>query len=810
MAKNLVIVESPAKAKTISRFLGKDYRVLASMGHVRDLPKSNMGIDIENDFKPNYAVTPDKKKIVAQLKQELTKAENLYIATDEDREGEAIGWHLVQILKPEKTNIPTFRIVFHEITEKAIKDSLKSPRQIDEQLVDAQQARRVLDRLVGYELSPLLWKKIRFGLSAGRVQSVAVRLVVDREREIQNFKPEEYWKVIGNFEKQDKKLKDKDRLFSAELQKYKGKKFELSKEEDVKKVLEDLKDASYLVTKVEKKSQKRSPAPPFITSTLQQEASRKLGFSVKKTMMVAQKLYEGVDVGNGSTGLITYMRTDSVNLSDLALKTAKEVIVSEFGAEYALSTPRRYKGGKGAQEAHEAIRPVDLALHPEMIASKLEKDQARLYELIWKRTIACQMAEAILDKVAVDVEANQYMFRATGQTVKFPGFMSVYMEGRDEDHNEEESGEGAGEKFLPVLTENEAVDLLKLNTSQHFTKPPARYTEASLVKKMESEGIGRPSTYAPTISTIITRGYVEKEGKALKPTDTGFVVTDMLIAHFPKIVDLHFTAGMEANLDEVEHGKVEWVPMLREFYTPFHELVAEKDKEVKKGEVITETTDEVCEKCGSPMTIKLGRFGKFLSCSNYPECKNARPLKGSSNEGGPSGIVSEDQMTPDQKAQLDDYRRKFKDKKCEECGAPVDVKVGRYGPFLGCSKYPDCKKITPIIVFSGVKCPVCKDGQLVERHTKKGGKIFWGCNKFPKCHFASWDKPVKIDKDSGKLVVLKKNGEEGIYEPGATRGASKKESASTAVKKTKEAPKKKAATKASKKVKATKKSVKKE
>ncbi len=570
MAKNLVIVESPAKAKTISRFLGKDYRVLASMGHVRDLPKSNMGIDIENDFKPNYAVNPDKKKIVTQLKQELTKAENLYIATDEDREGEAIGWHLVQILKPEKTNIPTFRIVFHEITEKAIKDSLKNPRQIDEQLVDAQQARRVLDRLVGYELSPLLWKKIRFGLSAGRVQSVAVRLVVDRERDIQNFKPEEYWKVIGNFEKEDKKLKDKDRLFSAELQKYKGKKFELTKEEDVKKVLEDLKDASYSVTKVEKKSQKRSPAPPFITSTLQQEASRKLGFSVKKTMMVAQKLYEGVDVGSGATGLITYMRTDSVNLSDLALKTAKEVIVSEFGAEYALSTPRRYKGGKGAQEAHEAIRPVDLALHPEMIASKLEKDQARLYELIWKRTIACQMAEAILDKVAVDVEAREYMFRATGQTVKFPGFMSVYMEGRDEEHNEEESGEGAGEKFLPVLTENEAVDLLKMNTSQHFTKPPARYTEASLVKKMESEGIGRPSTYAPTISTIMTRGYIEKEGKALKPTDTGFVVTDMLIAHFPNIVDLHFTAGMEANLDEVEHGKVEWVPMLREFYTPFH------------------------------------------------------------------------------------------------------------------------------------------------------------------------------------------------------------------------------------------------
>lgn len=770
MAKNLVIVESPAKAKTISRFLGKDYKVLASMGHVRDLPKSNMGIDIENDFKPNYSVSPDKKKIVSQLKAELTRAENLYIATDEDREGEAIGWHLVQILKPEKTNIPTFRIVFHEITEKAIKNAISSPKKIDEKLVDAQQARRVLDRLVGYELSPLLWKKIRFGLSAGRVQSVAVRLIVDREREIQNFKPEEYWRIIGNFEKQDKKLKDKDRKFSAELQKFNSKKFEVVNEEQAKKVLSDLDGANYLVTKVEKKTQKRSPSPPFITSTLQQEASRKLGFSVKKTMMVAQKLYEGVDLGSGATGLITYMRTDSVNLSDLALSDAKKVISQDFGSEYALSNPRRYKGRKGAQEAHEAIRPVDLTIRPEIVFSKLEKDLARLYELIWKRTIACQMAEAILDKVAVDVEARSYMFRATGQTVKFAGFMNVYMEGKDEE-NDDENASGAGEKFLPILEEKEEVDLEKLNNSQHFTKPPARYTEASLVKKLESEGIGRPSTYAPTISTIMTRGYIEKEGKALKPTDTGFVVTDMLVEHFSQIVDYHFTAQMEENLDLVEHGKVEWVPMLRDFYTPFHNLVSEKDKELKKSDVITETTDEICDKCGSSMTIKLGRFGKFLSCSNYPECKNAKPMKGSSGEGGASGLVSEENMTPEQKKQVEDYKKKFKDKKCDKCGELMDVKVGRFGPFLGCSKYPDCKNITPIIVFSGVKCPKCKEGQLVERRTRKAGKIFWGCNKFPKCYFASWDKPIRIDEKSGMLVVLKKNFEEGIYEPVAGRKA---------------------------------------
>ncbi len=754
MSKNLVIVESPAKAKTISRFLGKDYKVLASMGHVRDLPKSKMGIDTENDFDPKYQVSPDKKKIIAQLKDELRKAEVLWIATDEDREGEAIGWHLLQVLKPEKRKMPVHRIVFHEITEKAIKHSLKTPRKIDEDLVNAQQARRVLDRLVGYELSPLLWKKIRYGLSAGRVQSVAVRLVVDREREIEAFKPEEYWKIIGDFDKQDKKLKKNEKSFSAELQRFEGKKISVASGKETKKILKDLTGADYKVSKVEKKTQKRNPAPPFITSTLQQEASRKLGFSVKKTMMIAQQLYEGIDVGSGETGLITYMRTDSVNLSDLATTDAKKIIIKEFGKEYALSSPRKFKGKKGAQEAHEAIRPVDLSLIPEQISKYLEKDQFRLYEIIWKRTLACQMAEAIIDKVSVDVLAEKkgaslgYEFRATGQTIKFPGFMGVYMEGVDHDHDPEEEGKGEGDKFLPELTEGEVVDLDKINSSQHFTKPPARYTEASLVKKLESEGIGRPSTYAPTISTVITRGYIEKEARTLRPTDTAMVVTDMLVEHFANIVNYKFTAEMEENLDKVEHGKLEWIPMLKGFYKPFHANVEEKDKTIKKSDVVNEESDEICEKCDNKMVIKLGRFGKFLSCSNYPECKNARPLK----EDGTAGEPPEDSDA------VKDLKKKFKDKKCDKCSEDMEVKTGRFGPFLGCSKYPECKNIQPIVVFSGVKCPKCSEGQLIERRTKKGGRIFWGCNKFPKCKFATWNKPVGIDKKSGNLIV-EKNGE---------------------------------------------------
>ena len=736
MAKNLVIVESPAKAKTISRFLGKDYKVLASMGHVRDLPKSKMGIEIENDFEPSYQVSVDKKKVISQLKDELKKADELYIATDEDREGEAIGWHLLAALKVDPKKTPIHRIVFHEITESAIKHSIKTPRQIDQNIVDAQQARRVLDRLVGYELSPLLWKKIRYGLSAGRVQSVAVRLVVDREREIEAFNPEEYWNIVAMF---DNERKDS---FVAELQKYQGKSLKVTNGEQAKEVEKALEGAKYKVTKVEKKQTKRNPAPPFITSTLQQEASRKLNFSVKKTMMVAQQLYEGIDTGAGETGLITYMRTDSVNLSDLALKMAKDLIEKDYGKEFALDEPRRYKGRKSAQEAHEAIRPVDISLRPEQAERFLDRDQARLYELVWKRTVACQMKEALLDKVAVDVEANDYTFRATGQTIAFPGFMEVYLEGRDADEDEAQEGE----KFLPELNEGEGADLKNLDSTQHFTKPPARYTEASLVKKLESEGIGRPSTYAPTISTVISRGYIEKEAKSLKPTDVAKVVTDVLVANFTDIVDYQFTAEMEEKLDAVEEGKIKWVPMIRAFYEPFHKNIEEKDKTLNKADIVNEESDEICDKCGSKMVIKLGRFGKFLSCGNYPECKNAKPL----DENG-SGEPAEDSK------EVVELKEKFKDKKCEKCNNPMEVKTGRFGPFLRCTSYPDCKTITSIVVSSGVKCPNCEEGELVERRTRKAGKVFWGCNKFPKCRTATWNKPV--DVVDGRLRVENKDGE---------------------------------------------------
>lgn len=767
MAKNLVIVESPAKAKTISRFLGKDYKVLASMGHVRDLPKSKMGIDTEHDFEPVYMVSVEKKKVISQLKDELKKADNLWIATDEDREGEAIGWHLLAALKVDPKKIPVKRIVFHEITERAIKESLQTPRQIDENVVGAQQARRVLDRLVGYELSPLLWKKIRYGLSAGRVQSVAVRFVVEREREILAFKPEEYWKVVGYFEKQDKKMSLAERSFEAELQRFKGKKFELHTEKEVQKVLKEIEKTDFKVTEVLEKQVKRNPSPPFITSTLQQEASRKLGFSVKKTMMVAQQLYEGIDTGKGETGLITYMRTDSVNLAELALAEAKRVIEKEYGKKYSLDEPRRYKGRKGAQEAHEAIRPVDISLLPVMAKSFLSKDQFKLYELIWKRTVACQMKEAVLNKVAVDIAAGEtgYEFRATGQTIEFPGFMEVYLEGRDEERSEELDDEVAeGEKILPKLSKGEEVDLSKMDNSQHFTKPPARYTEASLVKKLEQEGIGRPSTYAPTISTIMTRGYIEKEGKALKPTDLAMVVTDVLVENFTNIVDYKFTAEMEEKLDNVEEGKVKWVPMVREFYGPFHKNILEKEKTLKKADIVNEESDEICEKCGSKMVIKLGRFGKFLSCSNYPECKNAKPLAENVRE-----------ETPEETKELQELRRKFKEKKCDKCGGKLEVKQGRFGAFLGCSNYPECKNIQPIIIFSGVKCPKCSTGQLVERRTRKGGRIFWGCNKFPRCKMATWNKPVKLDKE-GRLWVTNKEGENVLYEEvsGKAKGRRKK------------------------------------
>lgn len=754
---NLVIVESPAKAKTISKFLGKEYVVKASMGHVRDLPKSKMGIDVEGGtFEPVYQVSPEKKKVITDLKKHAGEDVTVWIATDEDREGEAIGWHLVNALKldkkdgSEKDNV--HRIVFHEITKPAILAALANPRTIDRNLVDAQQARRVLDRLVGYELSPLLWKKIRYGLSAGRVQSVAVRLIVEREREIRAFKPEEYWSVLADYVKDGKK-------FQGALSKIDGKKAVISNKETADKIFEDLKGAAHTVTSVERKEVRRAPAAPFTTSTLQQEAARKLGFSVKKTMTIAQHLYEGVEVNGETKGIITYMRTDSVNLSQIATAQAREVIEAHFGKEFALEAPRLYKGKKGAQEAHEAIRPVDLSIIPEQIKDQLEKDEIRLYELIWKRTIACQMKEALLEQVGVDIatsvakEPLPYTFRATGQTVLFSGFMKAYTEDKDEDDTSEDDGE----KLLPILTESEKLDCKEITPNQHFTKPPARYTEASLVKKLESEGIGRPSTYAPTISTVIDRGYVLRDKRQLSPTDLAEVVTDMLVEHFPSIVDVQFTAKMEEDLDGVAEGKQKWVPLIKAFYDPFHAAIVEKDATLKKSDIVNSESTEMCEKCGKPMVIKLGRFGKFLSCSNYPTCKNAKPIEAKPGEAGANGEVQVVEKSAERLA----LEKSLEGKMCEKCGKPMAIKRGRFGEFLGCTGYPECKNLQSITISTGIKCPECGKGELVEKKTRKGGRAFYGCNKYPKCKFASWDKPIKTCEKCNKGVITEsKDGEQ--------------------------------------------------
>ncbi len=737
-AKNLIIVESPAKAKTISKFVGKEYVVKASMGHVRDLPKSKTGVDTEHNFEPTYLIPPEKKKVIKELDAQIGEKTTVWIATDEDREGEAIGWHLLQALKLSEDD-HVKRIVFHEITKPAILHALETPRKLDHHLVDAQQARRVLDRLVGYELSPLLWKKVRYGLSAGRVQSVAVRLIVEREREIKAFKAEEYWSITAQYKHDNKE-------FEAELNKIDGKKAKIDNEAGATKILKELEGAVHKVEELEKKEVKRNPSPPFTTSTLQQEAARKLGFSVKKTMVLAQIMYEGVDVFGETMGIITYMRTDSVNLAQTALAQAQEVITKEFGKEFGLSEPRYYKSKKGAQEAHEAVRPVDLSLHPQALKAFLDKDQYRLYELIWMRTIACQMKEAILEQVGADITTSKsshalpYVFRATGQTIVFAGFMKAYTEGKDNPEEELEEME----KVLPELKKDETLDAEKITPAQHFTKPPPRYTEASLVKKLESEGIGRPSTYAPTISTIVDRGYIKKEKKQLVPTDTAEVVNDVLVEHFPDVVDYKFTAKMEENLDEIAEGKRAWVPVIKDFYEPFHHTIQVKQDTLKKEDIVNEETSEKCEKCGLPMVIKLGRFGKFLSCSNYPKCKNAKPLH-----------------APEKTPEDLELEKKLAGKKCEKCGKPMVIKTGRFGSFLGCSGYPECKGIQAIIHFTGVKCSGCGEGQLIERRTRKGARTFYGCNKFPKCKFATWDKPLKNCETCGKgVVVTTKDGAE--------------------------------------------------
>jgi DNA topoisomerase-1 len=675
MTKHLVIVESPAKAKTIKRFLGKDYIVEASMGHVRDLPSAQISVDMET-FEPQYEVPKEKMTTVKKLKAALKEADDLWIATDEDREGEAIGWHLTQVLKKDPKTV--HRIVFHEITETAIKAAVQNPRTLDMKLVDAQQARRVLDRLVGYTLSPFLWKKVYRGLSAGRVQSVAVKIIVDRERQIKAFNPVEYWTVDALLENGAKAP------FTASLQKKDGKKFELSNQGDVETVLRDLEGAAFTVAAIEEKELTRSPAPPFTTSTLQQEGARKLGFSVRQTMAVAQQLYEGVSLGKGEgmMGLITYMRTDSVNLSQKALDDAKGMVEHLYGREYVLSEPRRYKTkSKGAQEAHEAIRPTELNRTPATMAGILDHQQLKLYTLIWNRTMATQMAAAQLKRVGVDISAKQYGFRATGQTVVFDGFLRVYQEGRDEGDEKKDDDVDPNEKLLPPLAQDEVLQLTEpLKTEQHFTKPPPRYTEASLVKKMEEEGIGRPSTYAPTISTIQARGYIIKENKQLIPQDVAFMVTDLLAEHFANIVDLAFTAKMEQNLDDVADGLSTGPDFLRTFFKPFEQLVKDKTDEIQKKDVMKERTLGVDPETKMDVVARTGRFGAYVQIGRPedlpPKKKGVKAIKLKSASLPKS--ISLDDVTLEQALSLLSFPRTV-GMRGED---PVLVNLGRFGPYV--------------------------------------------------------------------------------------------------------------------------------
>jgi len=676
MPKHLVIVESPAKAKTIKRFLGKDYDVEASMGHVRDLPSSTLAVDVDGDFEPEYEVPEAKKAVVKKLKASLKEADELWIATDEDREGEAIGWHLTQILKEDPKTVK--RIVFHEITEGAIKEAVAHPRTLNMKLVDAQQARRVLDRLVGYTLSPFLWKKVYRGLSAGRVQSVAVRIIVDREREIKAFVAEEYWTVDAILETGEKIP------FSAALQKHDGQKLELTNGDDVKKVVSDLDGADYSVASIDEKELKKTPPAPFTTSTLQQEGARKLGFSVKQTMAVAQQLYEGVSLGKGEgmSGLITYMRTDSVNLSQKALADAKETVEKLYGREYVLSEPRTYKTrSKGAQEAHEAIRPTEISRTPQSLAGVLDHQQLKLYTLIWNRTMATQMAAAELKRVGADIQARNYTFRATGQTVTFDGFMRVYQEGRDDGDAKKEDDVEPGEKLLPKLVQGDLLTLTELlKTEQHFTKPPPRYTEAALVKKMEEEGIGRPSTYAPTISTIQQRGYIEKDGKQLIPKDVAFMVTDLLAEHFKDIVDLAFTAKMEQQLDDIAEGDVSGSGFLKAFFVPFKNLVNEKTAEIQKKDVMKERILGIDPETKKEVVARIGRFGPYVQLGlleNLPEKKKGEKKIKLKSASIPKHI-SLDDVTLEQALSLLSFPKELGILN----GAPVTVAFGRFGPYL--------------------------------------------------------------------------------------------------------------------------------
>jgi DNA topoisomerase-1 len=683
VADSLVIVESPAKAKTISKYLGKKYIVKASMGHVRDLPKSQIGVEIENNFAPKYITIRGKGEILKELKEARKKVKKVYLAADPDREGEAIAWHLAHYLDMPADE--DCRVVFNEITKDAVQEAFKSPRKINMDLVNAQQARRILDRLVGYKISPLLWKKVKKGLSAGRVQSVAVKLIIDRENEIKNFEPEEYWTITAH-------LALDGQPFEAKFYGIGDKKLELANEAEVNDVLKKMEGVPFEVVEVRLRERLRNPAAPFTTSSLQQEAARKLNFRASRTMSVAQQLYEGVEIGNeGSVGLITYMRTDSTRVSPVAQEEARQYIREKFGDAYVPNTPRVYsKQGGNTQDAHEAIRPTGTMRDPESLKPYLTRDQYRLYKLIWERFVASQMAAAVLDTMSVDIRAGETLFKASGSKIKFPGFMRVYVEGSDDDSGNSKEKE---ESFLPPLKQGDQLQKIKIEPKQHFTQPPPRYTEASLVRTLEEKGIGRPSTYAPTLETIQKRGYVTLEDKKFVPTELGELVTEQMERFFPEILDVEFTAHMEEELDHIEEGKEEWVEVLKNFYGPFSERLKVAEEEMKKVEIQDEVSDEICDKCGRPLVYKMGRFGKFLACSGFPECRNTKP----------------------------------------------------------------------IVIDTGVTCPTCQQGKVVERRSKKG-RIFYGCDRYPECDFVSWDKPVSRPCPECQSLMVEKKNRKGVYE----------------------------------------------
>jgi DNA topoisomerase-1 len=728
VSKHLVVVESPAKAKTIKKYLGKDFEVLASYGHVRDLIPKDGAVKPDQGFAMQYAVIEKNARHVEEISRAMKQADALYLATDPDREGEAISWHIHEILQEKKAlaGKPVHRVVFHEITQRAIQEAIEHPRPLSTDLINAQQARRALDYLVGFNLSPLLWKKIRRGLSAGRVQSPALRMIVEREEEIEQFKPREYWTVEADVQKQEGKKKPQ--AFVGKLTLLEGKKitqFTIHNTEQAhaaRDKLLELAQGRLLVHKVEKKQRKQQPSPPFITSTLQQEAARKLGFTTQRTMQVAQSLYEGVDIGGGAVGLITYMRTDSTNLAQEALDEIREVIKTRYGEEYLPKTPKIYKTtSKNAQEAHEAIRPTSAARHPDEIRGHLKPEQLKLYTLIWQRTIACQMIHATLDTVAVDLAAAspENLFRANGSVLSHAGFRLVYQEGVDDKKPEDDE-----ERLLPLMKEGEYVDLLGIRADQHFTEPPPRFSEARLVKTLEEHGIGRPSTYASIISTLQQREYVVLESKRFLPTDVGRIVNKFLTEHFTHYVDYAFTARLEDELDAVSRGEKQWVPLMDEFWRGFKALIDDKTKSVQRKDVTHEQLDEACPKCGQPLSIRLGKRGRFIGCSAYPECDYTRNLDGTVQEPAAPPEVVEGRV-------------------CPKCGSPLHQRQGRYGKFIGCSNYPKCKFIESLEKpeDSGITCPVCQQGSLIKRKSRFG-TFFYSCNRYPDCKYAVNNPPI--------------------------------------------------------------------